>query len=93
MWLAAAVEPLDWGRLLTLYGPALVFSWAAVWALWGAWQRERERGRELSRKLVDSTTEQAKTAAEMTQVLGAANEYLRDLRDQGMRAVTREPRP
>ena len=90
----AAVSDLpDWQRLIAVYGPALVSSWVAIWALWSAWRRERERGRELSRKLVESTTEQAKTSAEMTQVLGAANEYLRDLRDQGMRAVTREPRP
>lgn len=87
----AAVSDLpDWQRLIAVYGPALVSSWVAIWALWSAWRRERERGRELSQRLVASATEQAKAASEMSAVLGAANEYLRDLRDQGTRAVTRE---
>ena len=83
----------DWQRLLFVYGPALAGSWVAIWALWQAWRRERERGRELSARLTDSAMEQAKASAEMTRVLGAATEYLRDLAEQGQRAVTKGHRP
>lgn len=73
--------------LALFYGAAavpIVFLMVAVVYLWRAWARERVRNRAMVDRMTETLTAGAGALAD-------ANSYLRDLRDQGIRAVTREP--